>query len=116
MAMHVFSSVLISPQHVQAIASVTHHTLLEAILHGCYVIAIHMIKLTCSTMHIKCGVIYNYLKCLFHQFLHDCYFHVHSVIHYTNGEVCILYFYSEALYDINDCFTKFKGNVQRCNF
>ena len=37
--MHVFSSVLISPLHVQAIASVTHHPLLEAILHGCNVIA-----------------------------------------------------------------------------
>ena len=32
-------SVLISPLHVQAIASVTHHPLLEAILHGCNVIA-----------------------------------------------------------------------------
>ena len=41
MAMHVFSSVLISPLHVQAIASVTHHPLLEAILHGCNVIATH---------------------------------------------------------------------------
>ena len=64
-AMHVFSSVLIGPLHVQA--SVTHHPRLEAILHSCQLAICHsyiLTKLTCSTLHIQCGVIYDTVKYL----------------------------------------------------
>ena len=39
---------------------------------------------------IKCGVIYDTVKCLPHLFWCDC--HLHSVIYYTNCVVCTLHF------------------------
>ena len=49
---------------------------------------LHMTKLTCSTLHIKCGVIYDTVKCLSHQI--QCDYHLHRVKYYTISVVCTL--------------------------
>ena len=119
MAMHVFSSVLIDPLYVQA--SVTQHPLLEAIFHGCYVIATYdKVDLFKTAPNMWCNIRMTFEVFIIPIFVWLPLPHSYTVS-YIIPTVWYAYFilqWSKTIkaLDIGDCNTKVKENVQRCNF
>ena len=115
--MYVFGSVLIGPLHMANKSHSSPTSEEQLPLHSCYVIA-NITKLTCSTLHVKCCVIYDtevfITSILVRLPLPQCH-----IIYITPVVcmVCILHClqWSKTIRAL-DSYKKVKESVQRCYF